>query len=397
MNWKTENYWVSPYNFVPEVTEEIKFLDKIEIHDATLRDGEQSPGVVFRKEEKVDIALRLADAGVHRIEVGMPAVSQEDRDAISMIVKENPKAELFAFARADPRDMQLCMDCCVDGVIIELPIGKPKLEHQFHYDIRHALEISQQAVVSAKSCGMKAVLFPYDATRCEMEDLEFFLNGLTGDCRPDAIGLVDTMGCAGPEAIAYLTKLYKAKLGIPVEIHVHNDFGMGLASSIAALKAGASVVHGCMNGLGERCGNVPTEEIVATLGLIYGQDLGVDIGKLVELAQVVEKYSGYMNGVKKPVTGKGNFVRESGIGADTIMQYPLAMFAVNPAYYHQKPSVVLGKKSGLLSVELKLSEMNVDLPRETRKKILGEVKDLGIAKKGLVTDEEFSEIVKKYC
>lgn len=397
MNWKTENYWVSPYNFVPEVTEGIKFPDKIEIHDATLRDGEQTPGVVFRKEEKVDIALRLADAGVPRIEVGMPAVSQEDREAISMIVKENPKAELFAFARADPRDMQLCMDCGVNGVIIELPIGKPKLEHQFHYDIRHSLEISQEAIASAKSCGMKAVLFPYDATRCEKEDLEFFLNGLTGDCRPDAIGLVDTMGCASPEAIAYMTRLYRARLGIPVEIHVHNDFGMGLAASIAALKAGASVVHGCMNGLGERCGNVPTEEIAAALELIYGQDLGVDIGKLIDLSHVVEKYSGYENGIKKPVTGLGNFVRESGIGADTIMNYPLAMFAVNPAYYHQKASVVLGKKSGLLSVELKLAEMNVDLPRETRKKILGEVKNLGIEKKGLVTDEEFSAIVKKYC
>lgn len=394
--WNNENYWISPYNFANDVTAGIQYPQGIELHDATLRDGEQTPGVVFRKEEKVEIATALSEAGIHRIEAGMPAVSEEDRSAIETIAKKGLKSKLFAFARANPKDIQLCADCGVDGVIIELPIGKPKLKYQFKYDIKHSLEISQAAIEQARSSGLHAVLFPYDATRCELEDLKFFLDGLTGVYRPDGIGLVDTMGCAAPEAIAYMTRLYRQRLNIPVEIHVHNDFGMGLYASLAAVQAGATVIHGCINGLGERCGNVATEEVVAAMQILYNYDLGVDIQKLIKTCRYVEKLSNYPIANKKPVTGLGNYVRESGIGADTVMKAPLAMFAVNPAYYLQTPSVVLGKKSGLLSIQLKLEQLGIELERETQKKILGRVKEFGTEKKRLITDEEFQEILKPF-
>lgn len=394
--WHNENYWISPYNFIPSAAEDQPFPPDIEIHDATLRDGEQTPGVVFRKDEKVRIAAELAQAGIQRIEVGMPAVSEEDRQAIAAIAKEGLDAKLYAFARADPKDIQLCAECGVNGVIIELPIGKPKLQYQFKYGIEHALEISQKAIQQAKSCGLHTVLFPYDATRCEMDDLKFYLNGLKEGYLPDGIGLVDTMGCATPEAIAYLTRLYKQQLGIPVEIHVHNDFGMGLYSSLAALRAGANVIHGCINGLGERCGNVATEEIAAAMQILYHYDLGIDMKKLISLCRFVEKSSNYPIANKKPVTGRGNYVRESGIGADTVINAPLAMFAVHPAYYLQEPQVVLGKKSGLLSIQLMLEQLHIGLDRETQKKILGQVKNLGAEKKRLVTDEEFLAIVKPF-
>ena len=393
--WCNENYWISPYDFAEEVTAQCQYPQGIELHDATLRDGEQTPGVVFRKEEKVKIATALSEAGVHRIEVGMPAVSEEDRSAIEAIAKKDLKAKVYAFARANPKDIQLCADCGVNGVIIELPIGKPKLEYQFKYGIEHSLEISQAAIEQAKSCGLHAVLFPYDATRCNLEDLEFYLAGLTGSYQPDSIGLVDTMGCATPEAIAYMTRLYRQRLGIPVEIHVHNDFGMGLYSSLAAVRAGATVIHGCINGLGERCGNVATEEVAAAMQMLYNYDLGVDIQK-IEMCRYVEEVSNYPIPNKKPVTGRGNYVRESGIGADTVIKAPLAMFAVNPAYYLQQPSVVLGKKSGLLSIQLKLEQMGITLDRETQKQILGKVKDMGTEHKRLITDEEFQTILKPF-
>ena len=394
--WHNENYWVSPYDFIPPVMENSLFPPHIEIHDATLRDGEQTPGVVFRKEEKIRIASELDQAGIQRIEVGMPAVSEEDRQAIKAIAKKGLNAKLYAFARADPRDIQLCSECGVNGVIIELPIGKPKLEYQFKYGIEHALEISQEAIQQAKQCGLHTVLFPYDATRCEPNDLEFYLNGLKKGCLPDGIGLVDTMGCATPEAIAYLTRLYKQQLGIPVEIHVHNDFGMGLYASLAALRAGATVVHGCINGLGERCGNVATEEIAAAMQILYHYDLGINMEKLIPLCRFVETSSNYPTANKKPVIGRGNYVRESGIGADTVMDAPLAMFAVHPDYYLQEPQVVLGKKSGLLSIQLKLKQHHITLDRETQKKILGQVKNLGTEKKRLVTEDEFLAIVKPF-
>lgn len=394
--WKNEEFWISPYNFKQEVLEGIRFPERILIHDATLRDGEQTPGVVFRKEEKIEIAKTLDEAGVPRIEAGMPAVSEEDRQAIEEIAKSDLNAKIYSFARADPRDMVLCTECGSDGVIIELAIGKPKMTMQMKYDIQTALEKSLKAIETAKEHGLNAVLFPYDATRCEEEDLLYYLDGLKKYGLPDSIGIVDTMGCASPEAIAFMTRLYKEKLQIPIEIHVHNDFGMGLYASIAALQAGAEVVHGCVNGLGERTGNVPTEEIAATLQIIYAKDCGVDIKKLIEASHLVEKLSKYPVASKKPVIGRGNFIRESGVGADLVIKNPLAMFAVDPAFYSQKGSVVMGKKSGLLSVELKLSEMGITAERDAMKKILAEVKAKGIEAKRLLTDEEFAQIVSSY-
>ncbi len=392
--WKNENWWVSEYNFYPEVLKKSPIPANLQFHDVTLRDGEQTPGVVFRKEEKIEIARRLDEAGVQRIEAGMPAVSQEDRSAIEEIRKLNLNAQVFAFARPLESDINLCRDCGVQGLIIEVPIGRPKLQYQFKYGIEQALENSQKAVQYAKNAGLKVVLFPYDATRAEKKDIDYYLNGLTGSYKPDSIGVVDTMGCATMEAIAYMTRWYKEKLQIPVEIHVHNEFNLSVATTLASVFAGAEVVHCCIN---ERTGNTPLEDMVAALQILYGYNAGIDIGKIADLCQEVAVMSKYPIAAKKSVTGKDIFVRESGIGADMIASTPLAMFAVNPATYHQKGSLVLGKKSGLLSIETKLGELGIDMERETRKKILGEVKEFGTEHKRCLTDEEFMAIVKKYA
>lgn len=394
--WKNENWWVSEYNYYPEVVEKSPIAKNLQFHDVTLRDGEQTPGVVFRKDEKIEIARRLAEAGVQRIEAGMPAVSEEDRNAIEEIRKLNLDAEIYAFARPLESDIQLCKDCGVQGLIIEVPIGKPKLQYQFKYGIEQALENSQKAVEYARAAGLKVVLFPYDATRAERDDIEYYLNGITGTYKPDSIGLVDTMGCATPQAIAYMVDWYKKKLNIPVEIHVHNEFNMSVATSIAAVHAGADVVHCCLNGLGERTGNTPLEDVVAALQILYGYETGIDLGKIIDLCNDVAKLAQYPIPGKKSITGKDIFVRESGIGADMVTSIPLAMFAVNPSTFNQKGSIVLGKKSGLLSIETKLKELGIEVEdREIRKKILGEVKQFGIDNKRCLTEDEFRAIIKK--
>jgi len=396
--WKNEKWWVSQYNFYPEVSEKTPIPENLKFHDVTLRDGEQTPGVVFRKEEKIEIARRLSEAGVHRIEAGMPAVSEEDRRAIEEIMKLNLDAEIYAFARPIESDIQLCKDCGVHGLIVEVPIGKPKLTYQFKYGVEQALENSQKAVEFARAAGLKVVLFPYDATRADREDIEYYLEGISGKYKPDSIGVVDTMGCATPQAIAYMVEWYKKKLNIPVEIHVHNEFNMSVATSIAAVHAGAEVVHCCLNGLGERTGNTPIEDVAAALQILYGYDTGIDLKKLIELCNDTARMAQYPIPGKKSVTGKEIFVRESGIGADLVTSIPLAMFAVNPETFNQTGSIKLGKKSGLLSVETKLKELNITVEdREIRKKILGEVKQFGIDNKRCLTDDEFIAIVKKHA
>ncbi|MEM7464439.1 MAG: 2-isopropylmalate synthase, partial [Pseudomonadota bacterium] len=267
-------WWVSPYNFVPEVRNSLDLPEKVEIHDATLRDGEQTPGVVFTIDDKLAIAQMLNDVGVERIEAGMPAVSPQDEEAIKQISKLGLKSRIFTFARAMKQDIDKALECGANGVIIEVPIGYPKLTTQFGWTWKDVLERSAPVINYAREQGLYAVFFPYDTTRARPEDLENLCKGIMGEAPPDSIGIVDTMGCATPEAIKYMTRWVKKMTGLPIEIHTHNDFGMGVATELAAVTAGAEVVHSCGNGLGERTGNAALEELMLGLHLLYGYDTG---------------------------------------------------------------------------------------------------------------------------
>ena len=395
--WKNnDNWWVSSFNFKDEVTKQFEFQENIQIHDATLRDGEQTPGVVMRKHEKVETAKRLAEVGVERIEAGMPAVSAEDRDAIAEINKLNLGSKVFSFVRAQEEDLIMSKECGVEGVIIEVPIGKPKLEMQFKWEVDRVIHNSIMAIKKAKELGLYTVYFPYDTTRADEADFEKVLDEIMKETPPDSIGLVDTMGSAIPTTISYMTKLIKSITGLPVEIHTHNDFGLALANSLAALTSGASVVHTCVNGMGERTGNCSLEEVIVALKILYGLETNYDIEKAVELSEYLEEITGYKMALNKPVVGKGNFTRESGIGADALLNTPLAMFALNPKFLGRSPKLVLGKKSGLASINVKLGEMGIEFDDEKKRLLLNDVKHAGQEMKRLVSDEEFMELVKKY-
>ena len=388
-------WWSSPYNEKPDVISQSIPQKPVEIHDATLRDGEQTPGVVFSKEDKVRIAEGLIEAGVTRIEAGMPAVSKQDFDAICEITKRFPQARVFSFARATHGDIDMAADCGAAGVVIETPIGYPKLQYQFHWDWQKVLEKSADSIRYAKSKGLYAVYFPYDATRAREEDVEALFKGLMeNDACPDSIGVVDTMGCALPATIQYMVRWYKRLLGdIPVEVHTHNDFGMAVASELAGVAAGAEVVHSSINGLGERTGNAALEELVLCLNILLGQDTPYKLDKLLPLCNMVEQISGVSCAPNKPFVGTRNYMRESGIGVDLVIKEPLAMFATDPRFFGRSAEIVLGKKSGKASVTYYLDQMQLTADDDQVTEILARVKAKGIEKKGLVTMPEFEEIV----
>ena len=396
-NWfEKDKWWVSPYNFVDEVHERMDLPSKIQVHDATLRDGEQTPGVVFNKEEKVKIAQGLDEIGVERIEAGMPAVSEEDEKAIKEITKSGLKAKIFTFARALEKDIDKAVECGVDGVVIEIPIGYPKLKYQFDWTWETVLEKSVKVINYAKENGLYTVYFPYDTTRAREEDLENLLTNLMKESIPDSIGVVDTMGCALPEAIQYLVKKFKRLTNLPVEVHTHNDFGMAVATEIAGITAGAEVVHSCINGLGERTGNAALEELIMSFYLLFGIKNNYQIEKIMKVSQYIEDIAGVKCAENKPIVGKRNYTRESGIGVDLVIKEPLAMFATNPNIYGRSGEIVLGKKSGKLSVLYSLEKLGIkDVSDEKVLQILTKVKQLGIQKKSLVTMDEFKDIVDK--
>jgi isopropylmalate/homocitrate/citramalate synthase len=392
--YRENEWWVSPYNFLPEVRGTYQLPARVSIHDATLRDGEQTPGIVFSIADKIAIAEKLDEVGVDRIEAGMPAVSEQDFEAIKQISKLGLKAKIYTFARAMNADIDKAVECGSHGVIIEVPIGYPKLKYQFKWTWEDVLKKSVGVINYAKSKGLHAVYFPYDTTRAREEDLRNLLSRIVLDSNPDSVGVVDTMGCILPEAMKYLVRLVKSLTNLPVEVHTHNDFGMAVATELAGVEAGAECVHSCANGLGERTGNAALEELIVALHVLYGYDTHYKLDKLPELGELVSRISGFGTAVNKPILGERNFTRESGIGVDLVVKEPLAMFGTHPALTGRRGEVVLGKKSGKASITYNLERMGITgTDDEAVGEMLRLVKDKGIEKRGLLTAEEFSEIV----
>jgi methanogen homocitrate synthase len=205
------------------------------------------------------------------------------------------------------------------------------------------------------------------------------------------------MGCALPEAIKYMVRKVKKITGLPVEIHTHNDFGMGVATELAAVTAGADVVHSCINGLGERTGNAALEELMVGLHILLGIKTDYKFDKILSLCKLAEELSGIKPASNKPVIGVGNYTRESGIGIDLVMKTPLAMFGTAPQFFGREGEVVLGKKSGKTSILYTLEKLGVqNVSEEAISEILKEVKSRGTEKRALLTMEEFKEILSRH-
>jgi methanogen homocitrate synthase len=392
--FRNNEWWVSPYNYAPEVRNTYALPARVSIHDATLRDGEQTPGVVMSVAEKIAIAEKLDEIGVDRIEAGMPAVSEQDFQAIKEISRLGLKAKIYTFARAMNADIDKAIECGCHGVIVEVPIGYPKLKYQFKWTWEDVLKKSVGVINYAKSRGLYVVYFPYDTTRAREDDLTNLLTGIMQEAPPDSIGVVDTMGCILPEAMKFMVRMVKRLTNLPVEVHTHNDFGLAVATELAGVEAGAEVVHSCANGLGERTGNAALEELIVALHVLYGYDTHYNLAKLPELGELVSRISRFPIAANKPILGDRNFTRESGIGVDLVVKEPLAMFGTHPALTGRRGEVVLGKKSGKLSITYNLEQLGInDADDEAVGEMLKRVKDKGIEKRGLLTREEFREIV----
>jgi isopropylmalate/homocitrate/citramalate synthase len=394
-HFRENEWWVSPFNYAPEVRQTYDLPARVSIHDATLRDGEQTPGVVMSVADKIAIAEKLDEIGVERIEAGMPAVSEQDFQAIKEISRLGLRAKIYTFARAINADIDKAIECGCHGVIVEVPIGYPKLKYQFKWTWEDVLAKSVGVINYARSRGMHVVYFPYDTTRAREEDLANLLVRIVQDAPPDSIGVVDTMGCILPEAMKFMVRMVRKLTNLPVEVHTHNDFGLAVATELAGVEAGAEVVHSCANGLGERTGNAALEELIVALHVLYGYDTQYKLARLPELGELVSRISGFPIAANKPILGDRNFTRESGIGVDLVVKEPLAMFGTHPALTGRRGDVVLGKKSGKLSITYSLERLGItDADDEAVAEMLKRVKDKGIEKRGLLTEDEFREIVE---
>jgi len=397
--WKTANWHVSPWNYLDEVTAGFQPPRNVKIHDITLRDGEQQAGIIFTKDDKIRIAEKLAETGVHRIETGMPAVSPNDEAAIREIVKRDLGPEIFCFCRCMAEDVKKAADCGVDGIVIEIPASKHLIETAYRWELQKAIDLSIEATAYAKERGLYTVFFTIDATRSDMNWLLDLVNRVADEGHMDAFTLVDTFGVLSPQAAGYFTRKVKERVDKPLEIHFHSDFGMGVANTINAVLSGAEVIHSTVLGIGERAGNTPMEETALALLTMYGIDTGLDYSKLNTLSKLVQDLSGTTVPPSRPFIGEGAYNIESGIVTgwynNVFKTEPTTVFPVHPGFVgHSDPEILMGKKSGLDNIKIWGEKFGIQLDADQSMEVLNAVKLKSHDLKRVLTCEEFKTIAE---
>jgi isopropylmalate/homocitrate/citramalate synthase len=362
------------------------------LYDTTLRDGEQTVGVVLDPHQKLEIARLLDGLGIDRIEAGFPRVSQDDWDAVAKIAGAGLNAQVWGFSRAVPADLEALVELGVPASVIESPISDLKL-NAIGVDRETMLGRITKAMRFAADNGIHAAFFGVDSTRAEADFYErVYTSAVEAGARE--VVVVDTLGIASPEAVADLVGKTVEWVGadVPVHFHGHNDFGLATAAAVAAVRAGATWIQGTINGMGERAGNANLGEVALTLRALYGVESNLKLDRIRDVSEQVRQLSGYALEPWKPVTGETLFRRESGAVASqfhdppSIEPYSSSLVATDRA-------IVLGKKSGLDSIRIKAEELGLDVAEDRRAEVLAKVKELGARKRGLVTDDEFRALV----
>jgi len=398
--WKNGNRWfVSPYNYDPEVRSGLRFSPRIELHDITLRDGEQQAGVVFSKDDKIRIAEALAEVGVHRIEAGMPSVSRDDADAIRTIVRRRLGPKIFAFCRCMVSDVKQAVDCGVDGIVIEIPSSQHIIQYAYDWPLSKAIDLSIEATRYAKAQGLYTVFFPIDGTRAEPGWFLDLIEKVAREGHMDALGLVDTFGGCSPHAIARFTQQVQARIAKPLEAHFHDDFGLAAANTITALAMGVNVAHVTVSSLGERAGNAALEDVAMALRVLYGVDLGIRYDRLYKLSQLVRKLARFEIPSNRPVVGDMLFKVESGIISSWLSRCkadrPVELFPFHWEMVGQpEADVVIGKGNGRDSIAFRLRAIGVEIAGDDPRvdTILARVKKASLRKHALLSDDEFRRI-----
>ena len=398
--WKTDRWFVSPYNYIDEVRRNLKFPSRVSILDTTLRDGEQQSNIVLRRDEKIRIAQALDEAGVNMIEAGMPAVADFEADTIRAIAKLGLQAKVLSFARCMKNDVELARKCDVDGVVMEIPSSHHLIEYAYGWSVEKAIELSVEATSYAAAHGLKVTFFTIDSTRAP-ESYWKIIEAVSNDGHMDELAVVDTFGVCHPHAVKYFVEKVRERIRKPLHFHGHNDFGLGVANAIAAVEAGVQTVHTTVNGIGERVGNTSLEEGVMALKLLYNVDTDVKLERLYGLSKLVQELTGVRMPPNKPIVGDNVFTTESGIVGGwwarlEPLNMPTEMFPFTPAAVGHGPvNVVIGKKSGRDTLLYKAQKLGLNIPLERVDEVLTQVKLAAMEKKRVLTDEELADLVER--
>jgi isopropylmalate/homocitrate/citramalate synthase len=386
--------WVSELNRRPEIRQAIDSRRTVQFYDTTLRDGEQSAGVVLTPQQKLEIARALDSLGVGRIEAGFPRVSSDDAEAFGLIAKAELKAEIWGFGRALKTDIDELLRLGAHATVIETPTSAIKLK-AYGLSVEEAKRRAAETIDYARKNGVTVAFFTVDGTRTELETLKNFYRCAL-EAGAEELVVVDTIGACGPEAVEFLMRSVRDWIGegVPLHFHGHNDFGMATACAVAAVRGGAEWIQGTINGMGERAGNADIGEVAMALTGLYGVPVKLDLTKIREVSGLVRRAAGHELEPWKPVVGENLFMRESGAVASQF-HIPEAIEPFSAELVGATRAIVLGKKSGIDSIAIKTRELGISLSVEEQQAALAAVKRAGTEKRGLVTDNEFRAITER--
>ncbi len=360
------------------------------IDDTTLRDGEQTAGVVFANEEKVHIARLLAMLGVHQIEVGIPAMGGDEKEAIKAIVRLDLPTSILAWNRAVVDDVRHSLDCGVDAVALSISASDIHIQHKLRSTRQQVLDAVQRATEFAKSHNLYVSVNAEDASRADPEFLVEFARAAK-EAGADRLRYCDTVGILDPVETYKRVKFLVEEVDLPVEMHTHNDFGMAVANALAGLKAGATYVNTTVNGLGERAGNASLEELVMALQYCEGIRLGFRTSLMRELSEYVALASGRPLPPSKPVVGSNLFIYESEGRASGVVRDPATYEVFLPGEVGLSRRFNVGKYSGPSVVAQKLREYGFHPTEVELRQLVPMLRSRAIALKRSLFDQEVVE------
>lgn len=368
---------------------------KILIVDTTLRDGEQTAGVVFANEEKLRIAKMLDEIGVHQIEAGIPAMGGDEKQVIKKIVDGRLKASIMGWNRAVISDLQHSLDCGVDAVAISISTSDIHIKYKLQSTREKVLQDMAKACEFAKKHRLYVSVNAEDASRTEDEFLVKFATAAR-EAGADRLRFCDTVGILDPFRTYKRIKYLRGAVEIEIEMHMHNDFGMATANTLAGIRGGATYAGVTINGLGERAGNAALEEVVMALKCLAGIDLRFKTERFRELAEYVARASGRELPAWKPIVGTNMFAHEAGIHADGMLKDQRTYEVFDPAEVGLERQIVIGKHSGTAAIKAKFAEYGVFLSEEEAIELLPRIKATAISLKRSLFDKELAYIYEDY-
>ena len=366
---------------------------RVIILDSTLREGEQTPGVSFRVEEKLEIARKLDEIGVGMIEAGSPMVSEGVKEAVRRIAKEGLSAEIISHIRPVKSDIDLSLECEVDRVAIFIGTSKTHRESKLRMSKEQIEERVLEAISYARDHGLRVRFTPEDATRTELDYL-LHICRQAHEAGADRISVADTVGIMTPNQMYDLVSRISKEVKAELDLHCHNDLGLAVANSIAGVQAGANVVHTTVNGLGERTGIAPISEVAVALKVLLNIDTGIKFELLSELSSMVERYSGVYIAPNTPIIGTNAFSHKAGIHTSAVLVNPQTYEAFDPAILGRARKIVVDKYTGRHAVKAKLDEMGISVNDDQLRRITKGIKDLADKKKR-IEDSDIIAVTEK--